>query len=189
MATEEITKKIGPYTLVARRPSNSQDFAGVIWLDGKKVCQTDGDTLDEVMALLESRRAEMVAVQLESNTTSNPTAEMARKAFVALASTQPSNRLKMLHAHFHAPEQCITARQLAGAAGFAHFGAANLQYGLLAAAYWEHMPTEIPKRKDGSPIWTCALAEAGQIETANEDEWVWKLKPYVADGLRLAGLW
>lgn len=188
MAAEEITKTIGPYTLVARRPENAQNFAGVIWLDGKKICPTIGDSLDEVMALLESRRAEMVAVQLEANTISNPRAEMARKAFVALASTQPTNRLKMLHAHFHAPEQCITARQLAEAAGFAHFGAANLQYGLLAAAYWEHMPTALPKRKDGSPTWTCALAEAGHGEYANEDEWVWKLKPYVAKGLALSGL-
>jgi hypothetical protein len=188
MTNNEINKKIGQYTLVARRPTNAEHYAGVIWRDGEKVFNAVGNTLGDVFALLESHRAELVASQLQANTTTSPTAELARKAFVALAPDLPVNRLKMLRAHYHAPDRCITARQLAEAAGYANYGAANLQYGLLAADFWALLPTEIKQRKDGTRIWTLALAEAGNIETAKEEEWVWRLRPYVAEGLGLSGL-
>lgn len=188
MTNDEIIKTIGQHTLVARCPKHAERCVGVIWRDGEKVFNAEGNTLNGVFTLLESHRAELVASQLQANTTTSPTAELARKAFVALAPDLPANRLKMLRAHFHAPDRCITARQLAEAAGYANYGAANLQYGLLAADFWALLPTEIKQRKDGTRIWTLALAEAGNVETAKEEEWVWRLRPYVAEGLGLSGL-
>ena len=173
MTNNEIIKKIGQHTLVARRPTHAEHCVGVIWRDGEKVFHAERNTLDDVFALLESQHAELVVSQLQTNTTTSPTAELARKAFAALAPDLPVNRLRMLRAHFHAPEQCITARQLAEAAGYANYGSANLQYGLLAADFWALLPTAIKQRKDGTRIWTFALAEAGNVETAKEEEWVW----------------
>ena len=60
----------------------------------------------------------------------------------------------MLRAHYEAPGRKITATQLAQAAGFANFSAANLQYGLLGAMLFAEIPEDLE---------AFAVGEADQI--------------------------
>ena len=93
----------------------------------------------------------------------------------------------MLKAHFHAPDRIITATQLARAAGYHGHGAANLQYGFVGRYLFEELPTPLEIRKDGTPIYTMALA-TGVDRQGEEHEWRWQMRPEVAAAIRYLGL-
>ena len=93
----------------------------------------------------------------------------------------------MLKAPYRAPNQTITATELATAAGYKSYSAANLQYGNVGKALYEELPVEIPAREDGSLIYTSALATAGE-KTEAEVHWAWKLRPEVAYAIEHLGL-
>ena len=95
--------------------------------------------------------------------------------------------MAMLRAHYNANDQCITATQLAEAAGYSNYGAANLQYGNIGKAIYEELLMALPTRNDGTPIYTYALATAGD-PTSEEEHWVWKLRPEVAAAVEILGL-
>lgn len=189
MSQEEIVREIGNYKLVARQNPNGGGYAGVLWRDGKKVFSAVAASLSEAFSKIEVHRSQLIYDEMAMSATEPTTANQARDAFVKLSSSIHPNQLKMLRAHLNAPEQRITARELAAAAGYSNYSGANMQYGLLAAAFWEFCPTMLPRRKDGSIIWTCALAESGVSDfQEKDDEWVWKLRPHVAEGLALSGV-
>lgn len=178
MSEEMKTIKAGPYTLVARLIDNG--YRGALWADGKIAVDIRGATLDEVWrglcdALYERQ---MAAVRLVE-----PTAEEAAKAFVSIAHQLTVGHKAMLRAHLKAPDQKITATQLAEAAGYANYSAANLQYGLLGAMLFAELPIDLPKREDGSPVMTCAIALGDDLRASSEEQWIWKMRPYVAAGL------
>lgn len=73
------------------------------------------------------------------------------------------NHLVMLQAQCRSPASTITATQLAAAAKYANYNAANLQYGLLAmqvAAALGYTPVE--KHADGSPCWWTTLSYSNE---------------------------
>lgn len=110
----------------------------------------------------------------------------------------PEGHQAMLDAHLAAPDHVITATQLAEAAGYQSYSAANLQYGTLGCRLAEELDWHPPRRKDGSPIWTYALAtdaaDAGsdahpddeQVDDARESspEFQWRMRPQVVEALR-----
>ena len=153
-----------------------------------KVFSAVAASLSEAFSEIEVQRLQLIYDEMALSATKSTTANQARDAFIKLSSSIHTNHIKMLRAHLHAPEQRITARELAAAAGYSSYSGANMQYGLLGAAFWEFCPTILPKRKDGSSIWTCALAEGVSDFQEKEDEWIWKLRPYVAEGLTLSGV-
>jgi hypothetical protein len=93
----------------------------------------------------------------------------------------------MLKSHFHAPDQTMTATELAKAAGYANYNATNLQYGKVGQMLYDVVPTKLIKRKNGTLVFTSALAEPG-AKTAPEKEWQWKLRPAVATAIERLGL-
>ena len=65
--------------------------------------------------------------------------------YEALKKIMPSlsdGHLAMLKAHCRAPNRCLTATQLADAAGYANDSAANLQHGFVGKLLWEELPTD-----------------------------------------------
>ena len=96
-------------------------------------------------------------------------------------------QLKVLRAHFLSPNCVITSTQLAAAADYKGYQAANLWYGKLGKAIAIHLGTTPDHTyDDGMPIWTFMLADGWR--TGYEDEWEWKLRPEVAKALELTGL-
>jgi hypothetical protein len=75
----------------------------------------------------------------------------------------------MLRAQCRAPAHTITATQLAQAAGYKNYNAANLHYGTMARLVAERLSFLPDKRKDGTERWWKALSyEAdGEDDTAD----------------------
>jgi hypothetical protein len=72
--------------------------------------------------------------------------------------------------------RCITATQLADAAKYEGYSAANLQYGKVGWLMYGELPVALPRRKsDGHLIYTCALAEQDDQRLPDEQHWVWKM--------------
>ena len=105
----------------------------------------------------------------------------------------------MLKAHLEAPDHCITATELAAAAGYANWSAANLQYGLLGQAVAQDLNFNPRRRGDGTTIWTTTLADAAghlsddldpaslhrTMERREDDaHFEWTMRPQVVEALR-----
>ena len=93
----------------------------------------------------------------------------------------------MLKAHYHAPDQTLTASQLANAAGYDDYSSANLHYGRVGKLLNDVLPIELHRRSDGTPVYTSALATPGD-RTTDEQHWTWKLRPQVAFAIEQLGL-
>ncbi|BCZ84396.1 hypothetical protein [Paraburkholderia terrae] len=113
------------------------------------------------------------------------------EALVAVLPSLTAAQIRMLQAHYCAPDRTMTAAQLAAAAGYTSYSGANLQYGIIGRAILEQHPLDVRKRQDGTPIFTFALADEGAPEQhADFDaaEWKWKMLPALAHALRVLGI-
>ncbi|CAN7213384.1 hypothetical protein [Massilia sp. LjRoot122] len=103
-------------------------------------------------------------------TSSNPiaTSEQFKAALLALRDkTLPSSHLAMLRAQCRAPNVTITTKQLAAAAEYENYNAANLQYGTLAMHIAEQLGfTPEERHPNGAPCWwtTLSFSRDGQLE-------------------------
>ncbi|MGF6440164.1 hypothetical protein [Paraburkholderia youngii] len=182
----EKTENYRGYVLVAR----AADLGARCWAWKAKtpVHKTVGGTVNE--AIVAARRA----IDDEHGVPERNGTEADAAYTEALASVLPSltaAQLRMLQFHYHAPDRTITAAQLAEAAGYASYSGANLQYGIIGKAILERHPLEVPKRPDGTPIYTFALADAGgTVRDGDMDggEWRWRMLPSLAYALRALGI-
>ena len=161
-------------------------YKGRVWKGTELLEEIEGDGVDDVLGKLkeyvDSRCQEKSDRRIET-----PEADEYVGALRTMLSDFTDGHLAMLKAHYNAAEQCITATQLAEAAGYSSYGAANLQYGNIGKSVYEELLMALPKRKDGSPIYTYALATAGDTK-GGEEHWVWKLRPEVSAALEALGL-
>lgn len=86
----------------------------------------------------------------------------------------------MLAAHFRAPDRRITATDLANAAGYATYGAANLQYGIFAHRLCDALGFTPPTGNSGNPTFTCVLATPRKLP---HQDWEWTMHSVVADAI------
>jgi len=187
MADELKTLSAGRYTLVARVVDETPK--GAIWADKAIVFKCDGQSIDDVWQQLSDQLYALLAGAAASRGGREPSAEDAAVAFKKLWEHITDGQRAMLRAHFNAPKRRMTATQLANAAGYKNHSAANLQYGLLGLRLFAEMPEELPTRKDGTPVMTCAIATGAWPDPdAPEHEWVWEMRPHIAAGLRRAGV-
>ena len=97
------------------------------------------------------------------------------------------NGLLMLQAHYRNPTRRISAIQLGHAAGYDAFGAGNIQYGKFARLICERAGYTPRERRDGKPIWTCAICfEAREKDSSGHIQWV--LRKEVAEVIKRGGL-
>lgn len=183
MAEEHKTLEAGEYTLVAKLYKAA--YRGVLWREGKILFQIEGESLDDAFRKLLSLLYEEQLTKAAKRNGLSPSTEEATKALYRIWPKISAGQKAMLLAHHKAKDQRITATQLAQAAGYASYSAANLQYGLLGGLLFAEMPEELPRRGDGTPIMTCAIARGDASEKDAEDDWVWKMRPHIYDALCL----
>ena len=161
-------------------------FKGRVWKDKELLKEIEGDGIDDVLGRLrefvDSRLQEKVDRRIDA-----PEVDEYVQALRSMLGDFTDGHLAMLKAHYNANDQCITATQLAESAGYSNYGAANLQYGIIGKVVYEELLMPLPKRKDGTPIYTYALATAGDPK-GEEAYWIWKLRPEVSAAIEILGL-
>ncbi|WP_426265918.1 hypothetical protein [Sphingomonas sp. LHG3443-2] len=168
-------------------------------LDGREVGEREvADDADDALAAMKAKLDARDATITEGRGKDGcPSALEYAEAF-ARVKMSPGHEA-MLKAHLDAPDHCLTATELAAAAGYANWSAANLQYGLLGQAVAVDLSFNPRTRDDGTTIWTTALADsAGRLnddvdsaslhrsmERREEDQhFEWTLRPQVVEALR-----
>lgn len=102
----------------------------------------------------------------------------------------PMNKAQeaMLLAHLKAPQQILTATELAQAAGYDDYMVANRQYGQLAHDLAYEMDWTPEETTNGITTWTFTLADDADKQARKDGEevnaqWRWQLRPEVIDAL------
>jgi len=109
------------------------------------------------------------------------TSEDYRRAFLALESERriSDNQSTMLRTHYRAPDQIITAHQLAEAVGYKDYPGANLWYGKLAKLVAEEVGYQPPE----GYTFLSTLVTFVKVDTP----YPMKLRPKVAKALEEMG--
>ncbi len=108
------------------------------------------------------------------------------EAYKAVLPGVNQNLIKILIAHYHAPNRTMSATQLANAVGYENYQAINLQYGKLGyeiGIALRYTPSE--SYQDGTPIWTWVLATGRDPDGGGD--WEWTLRPELAQALEGLG--
>jgi hypothetical protein len=185
MSEEVLLRRAGRYDLVARVHKGTP--TGVIRV-GRDILKTvTGTDLDEVWGQLLDHLSELAQNDARQRGGVKPSTQEATTAFQRLGPNLPTSYKAMLREHLRRPQHGITATQLADAAGFKHWGAANLHYGMLGAMVNVEIPEVLPTRKNGKPIMTWALATMPP-EKPEDEHCVWTMRPHIAAGLSAAGI-
>ena len=115
------------------------------------------------------------------------TPEQFKKALLVLRDKHlPSSHFNMLRAQCRSPETKITSTQLAAAANYENYNAANLQYGTLAFNVAGALGfTPHAQRADGSLCWwtTLAISEENQADEST-GHFQFIMRPELATALR-----
>jgi hypothetical protein len=159
---------------------------------GDRQTADDSDTaVAQLKGYLDSREAEMASGRGKDG---SPSALEYAEAFDRLGKLNAGYEA-MLDAHLNAPDHCITATQLAEAAGYENYSGANLHYGKLGQMLADELNYNPPTRDDGSVIWTATIAgwdEDAELEKLvraaerREDDghFEWIMRPQVVEALR-----
>lgn len=183
MSEEIKTDEVGPYRLVARMHQGV--CKGVVYADGAQAVVLTGvsvyDCYEQIVGWVQTR-LKAQALMFQGTV---PSDEKMTRAFVRIAPRMHEGQRAMLRAHLSAHDHRITATELAAAAGYRSYEAANLHYGKLGWWLYGEVPTELPEDlRTEAPVYTFALCDG-----ASEDQgWVWTLKPEVARAVVAAGL-
>lgn len=112
-------------------------------------------------------------------------AEQYKQALLALRDKNlPDSHFQMLRAQGRSPGAAITAIQLAEAAGFKNYNAANLQYGTLASNVGALIGYHPQRRPDGSDIAWPALSFTDGAGEPNTGHFVFIMRPELLQALK-----
>jgi hypothetical protein len=165
------------------------------------IAKAVGAGREETEKSLKAQLDQLNAIALsECDVDGAPSAKVYEQAFLAIGELHP-NYEAMLRAHLRAPDHLISASRLADAAGYANYNAANLHYGRLGYLIAQEIGFSPPKRSNGDPIWTCAIArgpetdpefpdtslEEALLRSMDEPNFEWQMRPQVAEALRALG--
>lgn len=176
---EKFGKGKHEYELVARLIKGIH--RGVLWRGGSRLLEVTANSNEEAMRLLHKgfyqRMTEgMTNVALEAGKIEG--------AFTAIWPALTDGQKKMLRAHLNAPNRCLTSTQLAEAAGYATYSAANLWYGLAGWMLFGELPRLVETdEKSREPTYTFWIAEAPDRQQLPREQWIWQMRPEVARAL------
>lgn len=152
-------------------------------------------TATDLPAAIASVQA-LIDEKIRSRFNGVPTAEDYEHALASISHDIGIRQLAMLKAHCAAragdtldnfPDRTMTAEQLAEAAGYSGYEAANLQYGLLGRRVAELLDYRPPFSDErGEPVWTMALA-TGVRSAGGRGLWIWTLRPEVTVAVQRLG--
>lgn len=150
-----------------------------------------GATRDEAISAVKASLDSALLEELSRRTPDGyPTADWVLDAFEQIKVSK--QQALMLAAHLAAEDHTLTATQLAQAADYKSYEAANSQYGRLGRCLAEEMEWEPAPSADGKPTWTFALATGcyGDTEGVPKDgehespHWRWCMRPQLVEVLR-----
>jgi hypothetical protein len=184
--SEDQTHEYRGYRLVAKQGEiGAKCWA---WRDGKPVHKLVG--VDVPDAIQKARKA--IDSDLGVAARHGDAGDQAyTRALQAILPELSTGQVKMLQAHYRAPDRIISATELARAAGYSNYSGANLQYGNLGKALHEHHPVDLPVRSNGTLVYTYALADSPDFApntTEDDSHWRWRMLPSLAFALRAVGL-
>lgn len=165
---------------------NNEKFRGRVWKEKDIIHETEGSDITDTIARLKLFIDEKIEIESQI-AGSTPDETRVLEGMRTIISKLHDGQFAMLKAHYHAEDQSMTATELANAAGYASYSSANVHYGNVGKYLYELAPIDLPKYNDGSPIFTFYLAEAA-IESDNEENWKWKLRPEVSKAIEALGL-
>ena len=161
-------------------------FRGKVWREKVIVHEMEGpDISSTVVRLKQFIDKQIDAACLEAGHT--PDESRVLEGLRCIIDKLHDGQRAMLKAHYHAKNQTLTAGELAEAAGYVSHSPVNIHYGNVGKALYELAPIVLPKRKDGTPIYTCYLAEASK-DNEDEEYWHWTLRPEVSKAIVALGL-
>ena len=185
MTQERVTENYRNFLLVAAL--HKGNFRGRAFKADAPQFDVEGDSVADVISLLR-RRVDEVLANLERRREVSPvTSPEYVAAFKTILNRLSDGHRAMLRLHCNAPNRTLTATELATAAGYENYSAANLQYGLVDKWLNDELLCTLPKRDDGTKIYTFALAE-GVDSGDREEQWRWVMRPEVAAALEELGL-
>lgn len=184
MSQSRIKEEYRQHTLLAA--IHEGKCKGRVWRSKELIHEQTGDDPESLIKELRDWVNQSISGRAEAQG-ENPSHDRLLSAMKQILPSLTDGQLAMLKAHYSAPEQTITAGDLAEAAGYASFSGANLQYGFIGKALQEISPIKLPKRGDGTEIYTFYLAEAA-TESEEEGYWRWKLRPEVSSVIKELGL-
>jgi hypothetical protein len=159
---------------------------GRVWLSKELIHEQLGNDPESLLQELRDWVNRSISGRAEAQG-DNPDKDQLLLAMKKVLPKLSDGQLAMLKAHYAAAGQTVTAGELAEAAGYSSFSGANLQYGFIGKALQELSPIRLPKRSDGSEVYTFYLAEAA-TETEDEGYWRWKLRSEMSKAIRELGL-
>lgn len=155
------------------------------WRGDRAVGEVErGMTREEAVSAVKASRDADDRREREARASGAPSVEAYERAFAALQPLSHHHQ-RMLDAHLAAPDHTLTASELAAAAGWPNFSSVNAHYGDLGRRLAEQLDWIPPRRADGTPVWTAALATApdGTLEHQDTQHWRWRLRPEVVAAL------
>lgn len=186
-SSDDIIEKFGRFKLVARM---QKDLArGVLWRDGKKLIEVSAANVSAAYKKLHSDFYQLLIDKAKIQGDRVPEDADVVRALSAIWAQMTDGQVAMLRAHYHAPLHQMTATQLAQAAGYKGYSAANLWYGRAGWLLFGELPRTLPLHtKEGEPVFTSAIAVQAPQRASPDGEWIWEMRPEVARALKLAGL-
>ena len=185
MTQDRVTETYRNFLLVAALHKGT--FRGRAYKADEVQFDVEGSSVQDALGLLRNRVDEVPANLVRQRESEPVTCPEYVAAFKIILNRLSDGHRAMLKAHFNAPGRTLTATQLAQAAGYENYSAANLQYGFVGKWLYDELLCVLPQREDGTKIYTCALAD-GLDEGKTEDQWHWVMKPEVAAALESLGL-
>ena len=167
---------------------NNGSLKGRVWDDkGSMLIELTGNELDGLVTELKNFVDSTITKKIDS-TSKWPEVSEYVQAFQSILEELPDSYMAMLKAHYYAPDRTLTATQLAKATGiYKDWNTTNLHYGLLGKRLHDVLLIQLPKRENGTYIYTFMLAVEGKLST-DESQWQWKMRPEVAKAIEQLGL-
>jgi hypothetical protein len=185
MTQDRVTENYRNFSLVAALRNGK--FRGRAFKAHEPQFDVEGSSVQDALDLLRRQVDEVLEDLVRQRELEPVTNPEYLAAFNSIRDRLSDGQRAMLKAHYNAPDRTLTATELATAAGYESYSAANLQYGFVGKWLHEELLCPLPKRDDGTKIYTFALA-TGLDDGKVEVEWRWVLKPEVATALQQLGL-
>lgn len=195
-----ITETYGRYTIKSGPLAGA--WAANAFRGRALITKASGETREGSLASVKSELDRLDRQELsERDIEGAPSAREYERAFVILLPKMADSYVAMLRAHLRSPNQLISATELAKAAGYSGYEGANLHYGKLAQRVADEIGFDPPRRKDGSVMWTCAIARDPSVDTDYPDTsmlealsrnfdlpfFEWQMRPQVVAALKALG--
>lgn len=173
------------FTVVAASVNKSPKASA--FLDATHKVTVIGKSLDEAVMLAEHWIDERKVTQAAARDARRPNVGTVDEYSDFLTASPPKDHcIKMLRANALGPK---SSEELARAAGWDDYRAANLHYGTFAKEVGRWLGLTLTRfDHDGTEFFTSAIAQERRVETMRAESWVYELHAEFVEALRRHGI-